>query len=205
MKRAVLYLRVSTMDQTTANQERELREVAGRMGGEIVQVYKDHGISGAKGRDKRPAFDRLCRDAAQRKFDLVMAWSVDRLGRSLQDLVSFLSELHALKVDLFLHQQGLDTTTPAGKAMYQMMGVFAEFERAMIQERVRAGLRRAKEEGKKLGRPRLAPDLEKRILDALKARKTTGDSVRKIAARFGVAASTVQTISRPFCGVSEAA
>jgi DNA invertase Pin-like site-specific DNA recombinase len=205
MKRAVLYLRVSTMDQTTANQERELREVAGRMGCEIVQVYKDHGISGAKGRDKRPAFDRLCRDAAQRKFDLVMAWSVDRLGRSLQDLVGFLSELHALRIDLFLHQQGLDTTTPGGKAMFQMLGVFAEFERSMIQERVRAGLRRAKEEGKKLGRPRRAPDLEKRILDALKARKTTGDSVRKIAARFGVAASTVQTISGPFCGVSEAA
>ena len=205
MKRAVLYLRVSTMDQTTGNQERELREVAGRMGCEIVQVYKDHGISGAKGRDKRPAFDRLCRDAAQRKFDLVMAWSVDRLGRSLQDLVGFLSELHALQIDLFLHQQGLDTTTPGGKAMFQMLGVFAEFERSMIQERVRAGLRRAKEEGKQLGRPRLAPDLENRILDALKARKTTGDSVRKIAARFGVAASTVQTISRPFAGLSEAA
>src|SRR6476659_6141083 len=112
MKRAVLYLRVSTLDQTTANQERELRELAGRMGCEIVQVYKDHGISGAKGRDKRPAFDRLCRDAAQRKFDLVMVWSVDRLGRSLQDLAAFLSELHALRIDLFLHQQGLDTTTP---------------------------------------------------------------------------------------------
>jgi DNA invertase Pin-like site-specific DNA recombinase len=150
------------------------------MGREIVQVYKDHGISGAKGRDKRPAFDRLCRDAAQRKFDLVMAWSVDRLGRSLQDLVGFLSELHALRIDLFLHQQGLDTTTPGGKAMFQMLGVFAEFERSMIQERVRAGLRMAKEEGKKLGRPRLAPDLEKQIREALKARKATGDSVRKI-------------------------
>ena len=148
MKRAVLYLRVSTTDQTTANQERELREVASRMGCEIVRVYKDHGISGAKSRDERPEFDRLLRDAAQRKFDLVMAWSVDRLGRSLQDLVSFLSELHALHIDLFLHQQGLDTTTPGGKAMFQMMGVFAEFERAMIAEQVRAGLRRAKDEGK---------------------------------------------------------
>ena len=132
MKRAVLYLRVSTVDQTTANQELELREVAERMGCKIFHVYKDHGISGAKGRDKRPGFDALCRDAAQRKFDLVMAWSVDRLGRSLQDLVGFLSELHALRIDLFLHQQGLDTTTPAGKAMFQMMGVFAEFERSMI-------------------------------------------------------------------------
>ena len=147
MKRAVLYLRVSTIDQTTANQERELRQIAGRMGCEIVKVYKDHGISGAKGRDKRPAFDALCRDAAKRKFDVVMAWSVDRLGRSLQDLVGFLSELHALRIDLFLHQQGLDTTTPAGKAMFQMMGVFAEFERAMIQERVRAGLSAGQERG----------------------------------------------------------
>src|SRR5499426_1719317 len=126
MKRAVLYLRVSTLDQTTANQERELREVASRIGCEIVKVYKDHGISGAKGRNKRPAFDALCRDATKRQFEVIMAWSVDRLGRSLQDLVSFLSELHALRVDLYLHQQGLDTMTPAGKALFQMMGVFAE-------------------------------------------------------------------------------
>src|SRR6201987_2706824 len=153
MKRAVLYLRVSTVDQTTANQERELREVAERMGCEIVHVYKDHGVSGAKGRDKRPAFDALCRDAAKRQFDLVMAWSVDRLGRSLQDLVCFLSELHALGIDLYLHQQGLDTTTPAGKAMFQMMGVFAEFERAIILERIRSGIARAKASGTKSGRP----------------------------------------------------
>ena len=133
MKRAVLYLRVSTLDQTTANQERELRDIASRMGWEIAKVYKDHGISGAKGRDKRPAFDALCRDAAKRQFDIVMAWSVDRLGRSLQDLVGFLSELHAMRIDLFLHQQGIDTTTPAGKAMYQLMGVFA-VERSIIQE-----------------------------------------------------------------------
>ena len=88
MKRAVIYLRVSTQEQTVANQERELREIASRMGCEIVKVYRDHGISGAKGRDKRPAFDKLCRDAARREFDMVMAWSVDRLGRSLQDLVA---------------------------------------------------------------------------------------------------------------------
>ncbi len=130
-----------------------MREIAGRVGYEIVKVYKDHGVSGAKSRDKRPAFDALCRDATKRQFDVVMAWSVDRLGRSLQDLVAFLSELHALGIDLFLHQQGLDTTTPAGKAMFQMMGVFAEFERSIIQERVRAGLARARSEGKRLGRP----------------------------------------------------
>ena len=197
MKRAVLYLRVSTLEQTTANQERELREIAARMGCEIGKVYKDHGISGAKGRDKRPAFNALLRDAAQRKFDMVMAWSVDRLGRSLQDLVDFLSELHALRIDLFLHQQGLDTTTPGGKAMFQMMGVFAEFERAIIQERVRAGLRRAKDEGKRLGRPPIAPELENRIREALNEPGRT-DGVRKIADRFGVNPGTVQRISRPF-------
>jgi DNA invertase Pin-like site-specific DNA recombinase len=193
MRRAVLYLRVSTIEQTTANQERELRQVAERMGCDIIKVYKDHGISGAKGRDKRPAFDAMCRDASRRQFDVVMAWSVDRLGRSLQDLIAFLGELHALGVDLFLHQQGLDTTTPAGKAMFQMMGVFAEFERAMIQERVRAGLARAKDAGKQLGRPRLAADVENRIRKALATSGRPG--VRKIAKRFGVAVSTVQRVS----------
>src|SRR5215471_16932760 len=160
MRRAVLYLRVSTVDQNTANQDRELREIAGRMGCDVVKVYKDHGISGAKGRDKRPQFDALCRAATRREFEVVMAWSVDRLGRSLQDLVTFLSELHALGIDLFLHQQGLDTTTPAGKAMFQMLGVFAEFERSIIQERVRAGLQRAKEQGIIVGRPTVGDEKE---------------------------------------------
>jgi len=133
---------------------------------------------------------------AVRGFDMVMAWSVGRLGRSPQDLVGFLSELHALKIDLFLRQQGLDTTTPAGKAMFQMMGVFAEFERAMIAERLRAGLARARGEGKRLGRPPIAAALEKRIREALVAPGRPG--VRVIAKRFGVNPGTVQRISRPF-------
>jgi DNA invertase Pin-like site-specific DNA recombinase len=194
MKSAVLYLRVSTLDQTTANQERELREVASRIGCEIVKVYKDHGISGAKGRDKRSAFDALCQDATRRRFDIVMAWSVDRLGRSLQDLIGFLSELHLLGIDLFLHQQGLDTTTPSGKAMFQMLGVFAEFERAMIQERVRAGLSRAKAEGKRLGRPPIPAETERAVRLALKKKNRPG--LRKIAAVIGVGVGTVQRISR---------
>jgi DNA invertase Pin-like site-specific DNA recombinase len=196
MKRAVLYLRVSTTDQTTANQERELREVAARAGWEIVKVYKDHGISGAKGRDKRPAYNAMLRDAFRRQFDVVMAWSVDRLGRSLQELVTFLGELHALHVDLHLHQQGIDTTTPAGKALFQMMGVFAEFERSMIQERVRAGLARARSEGKRLGRPTIPQAKEDAIRAALSQPGRPG--VRTIAKQFGVNASTVQRISRPF-------
>ena len=184
-------LRVSTVDQTTANQEHELSEVASRMGCEIVKVYRDHGISGAKSRDKRPAFNALCRAAARREFDMVMAWSVDRLGRSLQDLVGFLSELHALKIDLYLQQQGLDTTTPAGKAMFQMMGVFAEFERSMIQERVRAGLKRAKAEGKTLGRPRIDPKTERTIARALEKGEA---GIHRIARSVGVGVGTVQRI-----------
>jgi DNA invertase Pin-like site-specific DNA recombinase len=140
VKRAAIYLRVSTADRHTSNQEAELRQAAERAGWEVVKVYPDHGISGPKGWDKRPAFDALCRDASRRQFDVVMAWSVDRLVRSLQDLVNFLSELHALKVDLFLKTQGIDTTTPTGKAMFGMLSVFTDFERSIIQERVRAGL-----------------------------------------------------------------
>ena len=150
--------------------------------------------------------DAMCRDASRRQFDVVMAWSVDRLGRSLQDLVGFLGELHALGIDLFLHQQGLDTTTPGGKAMFQMMGVFAEFERAIIQERVRAGLMRARGEGKQLGRPRLAEDIENRIRKALATPGRPG--VRKIAEQFDVGVSTVQRISAeasgPFADASAA-
>ena len=135
----------------------------------------------------------MCRAAGRREFDVVMAWSVDRLGRSLQDLIGFLSELHALGIDLFLHQQGLDTTTPAGKAMFQMMGVFAEFERAMIKERVRAGLARAKAAGTKLGRPSLPQAKE----DAIRAALSQPGRPEVIAAQFGGDPSTVQRISRP--------
>ncbi|MCB1432428.1 MAG: recombinase family protein [Alphaproteobacteria bacterium] len=191
MRRVALYTRVSTDHQTTENQERELREIATRSGWQIVEVYRDHAISGAKGRDQRPAFDALCKDATRRRFDVVMAWSVDRLGRSLQDLVSFLSELHAAGIDLFLHQQGIDTTTPAGKAMFQMMGVFAEFERAMIRERVNAGLARAKAQGKTLGRPKIDPATEKAIAEAPKA---GGTGIRKLATLHGVGTGTVQRI-----------
>jgi DNA invertase Pin-like site-specific DNA recombinase len=168
VKRAAIYLRVSTDSQTTDNQEMALREIAGRMGWQIASVYSDHGISGAKGRDKRPQFDALYKAATRREFDLVMAWSVDRLGRSLQDLIGFLSELHSLKIDLYLHQQGLDTSTPSGRAMFQMLGVFAEFERAMIQSRVKAGLARARANGKTLGRPRIRRALKMQFAPRLR-------------------------------------
>jgi DNA invertase Pin-like site-specific DNA recombinase len=191
--RAALYLRVSTAEQTTDNQERELRAAAARMGHEVVQIYQDNGISGSKGRDKRPAFDQLHNDATRRKFDVVMAWSVDRLGRSLQDLVAFLEHLRSTKVELFLHQQGLDTATPAGRAMFGMLSVFSEFERSIIQERVRAGMARAKERGtesgKPIGRPAIA--LERRA--AIRAAYMAGGvGMRGVAERFGVGVETVR-------------
>src|ERR1700744_2444064 len=159
-KRVALYLRVSTTGQTTTNQKRELEVVAGRHGWDVVQVFSDNGVSGAKGRKDRPGLDALLKGVARRGFDMVAAWSVDRLRRTLQDLIEVLSDLHAKGVDLYLHQQGLDTSTPSGRAMYQMMGVFAEFERAIIQERVKAGLARARAQGKRLGRPTLSANVQ---------------------------------------------
>ncbi len=168
-----------------------MEAAAARCGWTVVGTYEDAGISGAKGRDKRPEFDRLCRDAARRKIDVVMAWSVDRLGRSLQHLVQFLADLHASGVDLYLHQQGIDTTTPSGKAMFQMLGVFAEFERAMIRERVRSGLARARGQGKRLGRPSTPAE----VVAAVQADLQAGDmGIRRIAAKHGVEVSVVQKV-----------
>ena len=128
-RRAAIYVRsCTTGSQTVQNQLRELRAVAARHDWQIVAEFSDKGISGAKGQSG-PGLDKLLQAVARREIDMVLAWSVDRLGRSLQDLLSFLGELHAKGVDLYLHQQGLDTSTPAGKALFQMMGVFAEFQR----------------------------------------------------------------------------
>lgn len=187
-KKAALYLRVSTGQQTTRNQRIALVKSAKSAGWEIVQVYEDAAISGSKGRDKRPAFDAMCKDAARREFDVIMSWSVDRLGRSLQDLVGFLGDIHASGVDLYLHQQALDTTTPTGRAMFGMLGVFAEFERAMIRERVNAGLQRAREQGKTLGRPKVLTD---KLLRFIRKEYEKGLSQRQIAAKFKVSKGTV--------------
>lgn len=191
-KRVALYARVSTDSQTVENQLAELRAVAVHKGWVVVGEYTDQGISGSKGRDKRPAFDKVLKGAVRGEYDTIAAWSVDRLGRSLQDLIAFLSDIHACGVDLYLHQQGIDTATPAGKAMFQMMGVFAEFERAMIQERVRAGLNRAKAEGKTLGRPRVNEEVEAKVLNI--RRENPGLGIIKVAKAAGVGVSTAQRI-----------
>ena len=193
-KRVALYVRVSTDHQSVRNQEIELQAVAERHGWQVVSVYRDQGISGAKGRDKRPGLEKLLQAVARKEFDMVAAWSVDRLGRSLIDLVGILQEFHAKHVDLYLHQQGIDTTTPAGKAMFQMMGVFAEFERSMIHERVMVGLARAKAEGTQLGRPaKVAGNAA--MVKALRAARRAGKSIRTIAREQGVGIGTVSRLT----------
>jgi DNA invertase Pin-like site-specific DNA recombinase len=196
-KRVALYARVSTDSQTTDNQLIELRGVAERMGWVIVEEFVDQAISGAKGRDMRPAFDKLLKGATRRDFDMVCAWSVDRLGRSLQHLVEFLSEIHASAVDLYLHQQGINTGTPAGKALFQMCGVFAEFERSMIRERVISGIARAKANPnpnkKAHGRPANLANPEPRVRQL----RAEGKGIIKIAKELGIGVSTVQRVLNP--------
>jgi len=188
--KVAIYARVSTNEQTTENQVKALNEWADRAGHEVVAIYDDNGVSGAKGREYRKEFDKLLKGAVRREFDLVAAWSVDRLGRSLQDLIGFLQELHGAGVDLYLHQQAVDTTTPGGKAMFQMMGVFAEFERSMISERVKAGLARTKAKGTKLGRPRTSPKTEAQIMKL----RSKGMGILKIGKELGVGTGTVQRV-----------
>lgn len=190
MKRAAIYLRVSTDVQTVENQRIALTAAATQKGWEVIGEYADHGISGTKGRNARPQFDALLKDAARGKFDVVAAWSVDRLGRSLQDLVSFLSELEALKVDLFLHQQALDTSTPSGRAMFGMLSIFGEFEAAMIRDRVNAGLDRARAAGKRLGRPPISGDKVQKIIAA----RATGLGMKRVAKKVGVGVGTVKRV-----------
>jgi len=204
-RRVALYARVSTDKQSTANQLLELRQAAERLGWEVVGEFIDHGISGAKGRKDRPKLDALLKCVARKEFDVVAAWSVDRLGRSLVDLVGLLQELHSTGVDLYLHQQGINTTTPAGKALFQMMGVFAEFEREMIRERVNAGLARAKKQGTKsgkaIGRPMVAEGVEATILEL----RAQGLGMLKIAKEAGCGVSTVQRVLKAAEPAQEAA
>ncbi len=192
-KRVALYLRVSTDEQTLENQRRELEAVAARNGWRVVATYEDNGISGSKGRDKRPGYDALCTGVTRREFDMVAAWSVCRLGRSLTHLVTFLGELQAKGVDLYLHVQGLDTSTPSGRAMFAMLGVFSEFERAMVSERTKAGMARARKAGKHIGRPKEVSPLKARLI---LADRKAGQSYRKVAKRYGVSDTTVVRLER---------
>lgn len=194
VRRVALYARVSTDRQSTTNQLDQLREAADRLGWQVVAEFVDRGISGAKGKKDRPQLAALLRGVARKDFDVVASWSVDRLGRSLIDLIELLQELHSTGVDLYLHQQGINTTTPAGKALFQMMGVFAEFEREMIRERVAAGLARAKahgtRSGRAIGRPSVGVGVEKQIQDL----RAQGYGMLKVAKLVGCGVSVVQRV-----------
>jgi DNA invertase Pin-like site-specific DNA recombinase len=192
-KRVAFYLRVSTGSQTTENQRQELAKVAAQRSWEVAEIYADNGVSGLKGRDKRPQFDRLCKDAIAGKFDIVAAWSVDRLGRSVLHLAQFVEDLRAAGVGLFLLKQGLDSETPTGRAMLGMCSVFAELEREIIRERIHAGLSRAKAQGKTLGRKPVSSRTEERIRELRKSTKPPM-GILKIARELKCGVSTVQRV-----------
>jgi DNA invertase Pin-like site-specific DNA recombinase len=196
MTRVALYLRVSTDGQSIENQRRELLATAERRGWEVVAQLADEGISGAKGRDKRPAFDQLLKMVTRRKIDMVAAWSVDRLGCSLQDLVEVFETLRIAGVDLYLERQGVDTSTPAGRALFQMLGVFAEFERALIQERIKAGIAKAKASGTKSGRPFGRPTIDDARRLQIEALLRDGIGIRRVARMTGSGNGVVARIKR---------
>ena len=188
MKKVAIYSRVSTNKQTVDNQKQELERVANQMNWTITGWYEDQGISGSK--SDRPQFNELMKKVVQREIDIVAAWSVCRLGRSLTDLVNFLNQLYSRKIDLYLHKQGIDTSTPSGKAMFQMMGIFAEFERDIISERVKAGLARSKSQGTILGRPKIIDKVAKQVLEL--RQKNFG--MIKIAKQLKIGTGTVQKV-----------
>ena len=187
MKRAVLYVRVSTDRQTVENQIARLTEIAKARGWPIVETYSDAGVSGAKGRRDRPGLDEMLKQAQRHRFDVVMAWAIDRIGRSLIHLLGTIQHLEACGVDLYLDQQAIDTTTPAGKLMFQVTGAFAEFERSLMRQRIHAGLKRAVANGKTLGRPLNDP----KALDKARQGLRRGQGINKVAREVGLSNSTV--------------
>ena len=187
VKRVAIYARVSTNQQTVQNQLDALREVASRSGYSIVEEFVDEGISGAKGRTDRPALDRMLKDCAKRRFDMVMVWDISRLGRSLQNLIEVMNELQSMRVDLFFVQQGMDTSTASGRMMFSVFGALGEYERELIRERTRLGQQRARAQGVKFGRPRTVTESTR---EAIRLMRSQGVAIRKIATTLGIGVST---------------
>ena len=212
-KRVALYLRTSTISQHTENQRLELERIAERRGWTVTEVYEDFGVSGAKGRDQRPAFDRLLKDANRRRFDVVMAWSIDRVGRSLTDLLATIQHFEAVGVDLYLDQQHLDTTTPTGKLLFHVTATFSEFERSMIRQRVNAGLSAIKAKIKRDGhfttkagivRRRLGrPGAEPKQIARARHELGRGLGIGKVARMTGLGTGTVHKLKREMAARSQ--
>ena len=189
--RSAIYSRCSTLDEAVENQIKKLKEIAERKSLIVVSQFSDEAISGAKGRDQRKGFDQLIKEVVRKDFDLILVWSVDRLGQSLQDLVSFLNEIHSVDCDLYIHQSGINTTTPSGKMMFQMCGVFAEFERGVTSDRLKCGQERAKSQGKHIGRP---SSLNEGLSYSIKYMKKQGIGIRRIATDLKVGVSAVYKV-----------
>ena len=187
-KKVAIYARVSTVSQTVENQFQELRTVAERNGWTIVTELSDNGISGSKGRDQRPAFDELLKRATRREFDLIMVWAIDRLGRSIQHLVGFMNEIQSLNVDLYVHQQAIDTTTPSGRMIFGIFSALGEYERELMRERIMAGQRRARSQGVKIGRPSKMNEAVKTSVQLLRG---NGMAIREISKRLEIGVGTV--------------
>ena len=194
MKKVCLYSRTSHSDSNPENQLNELRQIARRNDWIIVKEYVDAGISGAKGRDKRPQFDAMLKSAMRKEFDLVMFWAVDRASRNLTHLVQMIDDLHSKNVGMYFHQQAIDTTTPSGLAMIQMAGIFASFERSMLRERVLASHERAKAEGKTIGRPSMIND---GLVASIKYMREQGKGIKRIAKELWVGVGTIYKVIHP--------
>ena len=190
-KKAVIYSRVSTNEQTVDNQLKVLREVAKKRGLEVVREISDEGISGATGRDVRKGFDELIKGSIKNEWDIILVWDVSRLGRSLKHLVSFLEDIQSANCDMYIHQSGIDTSTPSGKMMFGMLSVFSEFERSMIRERVIAGQQRAVANGIKLGRKTNVND---GIITAVYQLRKNNVPIKRIAKDLQIGVGTVYKI-----------
>ena len=189
--KCAIYTRASTSNQTVENQFLSLREYAKNKGYTIVKEFADEGISGTKGRTERPQFDALIKGATKKDFDIVLAWSVCRLGRSLSDLVSFLMEMQSVGCNIYIHQSGLDSSTPQGKLQFGLLSCFAEFERSIIRERVIAGQERYVRNGGKMGRP---SNLTDGLINSIKFMREKGIGIRKISKELGVGVSTIYKV-----------
>ena len=191
VRKVAIYTRVSTLDQTIDNQLIELRDYCSRMGWEITKEYADEGLSGALSRDKRPALNSLIKDAYRKRFDSVICWDISRIGRSMKELILFLSDMKDRGIGICSVRQGFDTSTSMGEIMFQFVGILSSWEREMIRERTLAGLERAKREGKTLGRRKVTNDtMTAKIIELRSAKK----SIREIASEVGVSRGTVSNV-----------
>ena len=189
-----IYTRVSTKSQDTDNQVRALEEYASRSDIIITHRFTDVGISGAKGRSEREGLNDLLKAVVRKEVTRVIVWDISRLGRSLKDLLATLTEIQESGADLYIHNQGIDTSNTTGKMMFQLLGMFAEFEREIIRDRVVAGIEKAKSKGTRLGRPSVAPITKKHVIQM----SEIGWSQTRIAKKLDISQAKVSLILKEY-------